>query len=80
MELSFSHWPCDLEAIAFCIIFSSISIFYVLLDVTIWLFYLINVIEYSVNVPFRQDKYFLTLLCFCEFSRFRLAFYAFLLQ
>ena len=32
-----------------------------------WLFCLINALDHSVKVTFRQDKYFLTFLPFCEF-------------
>ena len=31
---------------------------YILLDVPTWLFCITNVIEYSVKLPFSQDKYF----------------------
>ena len=55
------------KRLLFTVIFSVYPSLYVLLDVISWLFCLINVLEYSVKVPFRQDKYFRIFCTFCEF-------------
>ena len=49
-----------------------------LLDVDFWSFYVIYIIDYSVKVSFRQDKFLL--LVFLSFPRFRLFAATFLLH
>ena len=63
MELFSTFPPFLVRSVCFLhSYFTLFPSFYVLLDVITWLFYFINVIDYSVKVLFLQDKSFFTFL------------------